>query len=68
MTMLAATRRWLSRNRTPLAVGVGIVGAGYVAAQYVVSKIRDDRERLGSERISKEKYVPQRRRRPPAAC
>ncbi|OAA56651.1 peroxisomal membrane protein [Niveomyces insectorum RCEF 264] len=52
--MFAATRRWFRRNRTPLAVGVGLVGAGYVAAQYVVAKINDARERMSSERIAKE--------------
>jgi len=53
--MLSAARRWFGKNRTPIAVGVGILGAGYFAAQYLVSKIRDDRERMGSERIAKEK-------------
>ncbi|KAL9946529.1 peroxin [Verticillium nonalfalfae] len=52
--MLAATRRWFNRNRTPLAVGVGIVGAGYVATQYVLSKLSDARERMSSDRIAKE--------------
>ncbi|KAL5614785.1 uncharacterized protein BROUX77_000622 [Berkeleyomyces rouxiae] len=52
--MLSATRRWLKRNRTPVAVGLGVLGAGYVAAQYVASKINDARERLSSERVAKE--------------
>ncbi|KAM0284975.1 hypothetical protein ACHAQH_001664 [Verticillium albo-atrum] len=52
--MFAATRRWFNRNRTPLAVGVGIVGAGYVATQYVLSKLSDARERMSSDRIAKE--------------
>ncbi|KKA28277.1 hypothetical protein TD95_001860 [Thielaviopsis punctulata] len=52
--MLEATRRWFQRNRTPVAVGVGVLGAGYVAAQYVVGKINDARERLSSERVAKE--------------
>ncbi|KAL1888174.1 peroxin [Ceratocystis pirilliformis] len=52
--MLSATRRWLKRNRTPVAVGLGVLGAGYIAAQYVTSKINDARERLSSERVSKE--------------
>lgn len=55
--MFAATRRWLRRNRTPIAVGVGIVGAGYVVTQYVLSKINDARERMSSDRIAKEKSV-----------
>ncbi|KAJ0159902.1 Peroxisomal biogenesis factor 3 [Colletotrichum tanaceti] len=52
--MLEATRRWFRRNRTPLAVGVGVVGAGYVVTQYVLGKINDARERMGSDRIAKE--------------
>lgn len=55
--MFAATRRWFRRNRTPIAVGVGLVGAGYVATQYVLAKINDARERMSSDRIAKEKYV-----------
>ncbi|SPO02831.1 related to PEX3 - peroxisomal assembly protein -peroxin [Cephalotrichum gorgonifer] len=52
--MFAATRRWFRRNRTPLAVGVGVVGAGYVFTQYVLSRINDARERMSSDRIAKE--------------
>ncbi|KAK4143815.1 Peroxin-3 [Dichotomopilus funicola] len=52
--MLAATRRWFRRNRTPLAIGVGVVGAGYVVTSYVVGKLRDARERMSSDRIAKE--------------
>ncbi|KAI0540818.1 Peroxin-3 family protein [Xylaria digitata] len=52
--MLSTTRRWFRRNRTPLAIGVGIVGAGYLATQYVLSKINDARERMSSDRIAKE--------------
>lgn len=55
--MLAATRRWFRRNRTPIAVGVGVVGAGYLATQYVLAKINDARERMSSDRVAKEKYV-----------
>lgn len=55
--MLSATRRWLRRNRTPVAIGVGVVGAGYLATQYVLNKINDARERMSSDRIAKEKYV-----------
>jgi hypothetical protein len=54
--MFAATRRWFRRNRTPLAIGVGVVGAGYVVTQYVLSRINDARERMSSDRIAKEKY------------
>ncbi|KAB5558140.1 Peroxin-3 family protein [Coniochaeta sp. 2T2.1] len=52
--MFAGTRRWLRRNRTPLAIGVGVVGAGYVVTQYVLAKINDARERMSSDRIAKE--------------
>lgn len=55
--MLASTRRWFRRNRTPLAIGAGVVGAGYVATQYVLRKLNDARERMSSDRIAKEKYV-----------
>ncbi|XXG96450.1 hypothetical protein Hte_002733 [Hypoxylon texense] len=52
--MISATRRWFRRNRTPLAIGVGVIGAGYLATQYVLSKINDARERMSSDRIAKE--------------
>ncbi|KAL1855690.1 hypothetical protein VTK73DRAFT_8529 [Phialemonium thermophilum] len=52
--MFGATRRWFRRNRTPIAIGLGVVGAGYVVTQYVLSKINDARERMSSERIAKE--------------
>ncbi|OAA74120.1 Peroxin-3 [Cordyceps fumosorosea ARSEF 2679] len=52
--MISTVRGWFRRNRTPIAIGVGIVGAGYVVSQYVMSKISDARERMTSERISKE--------------
>jgi len=53
--MFGATRRWFRRNRTPVAISVGVVGAGYVVTQYVLSKINDARERMSSDRIAKEK-------------
>ncbi|KAL2145110.1 hypothetical protein VTI28DRAFT_7860 [Corynascus sepedonium] len=52
--MLAATRRWFRRNRTPLAIGAGVVGAGYLVTNYVLGKLRDARERMSSDRIAKE--------------
>ncbi|GJN68790.1 peroxin [Purpureocillium lilacinum] len=52
--MFSSVRRWLRNNRTPIAVGVGVVGAGYVVTQYVLSKLNDARERMSSERIAKE--------------
>ncbi|UNI14383.1 peroxin [Purpureocillium takamizusanense] len=52
--MFPSVRRWLRNNRTPIAVGVGVVGAGYVVTQYVLSKLNDARERMSSERIAKE--------------
>lgn len=54
--MIAATRRWFRRNRTNLLVGAGVIGAGYVAGQYVLGKIQEARQRMGEERIAKEKY------------
>lgn len=53
--MFAATRRWFRRNRTPIAIGLGVVGAGYVATQYILNKLSDARERMSSDRIAKEK-------------
>lgn len=52
--MISATRRWFRRNRTPIAIGAGVVGAGYLATQYVLNKINDARERMSSDRIAKE--------------
>ncbi|KAK0710952.1 Peroxin-3 [Lasiosphaeris hirsuta] len=52
--MFTATRRWFRRNRTPIAIGVGVVGAGYVVTQYVLGKLNDARERMSSDRIAKE--------------
>ncbi|KAM0251956.1 hypothetical protein ACHAQJ_007930 [Trichoderma viride] len=52
--MLSSARRWMRRNRTPIAIGVGVVGAGYAVTQYVLSKINDARERMSSDRIAKE--------------
>ncbi|KFY77851.1 hypothetical protein V499_02853 [Pseudogymnoascus sp. VKM F-103] len=52
--MISATRRWFRRNRTPIAIGVGVLGAGYMAAQYVMGKLSDARERMSSDRIAKE--------------
>ena len=55
--MIAATRKWLRRNRTPFAIGFGVLGVGYVATQYVLGKISDAKERMSSDRIAREKYV-----------
>ncbi|KAF4984605.1 hypothetical protein FZEAL_242 [Fusarium zealandicum] len=52
--MFISARRWLRNNRTPIAVGVGVIGAGYVATQYVIGKLNDARERMSSDRIAKE--------------
>ena len=54
--MISATRRWLRRNRTNLAIGLGVLGAGYVAGQYILNKISEARERMSSDRIAREKY------------
>lgn len=55
-TMIAATRKWLRRNRTPFAIGFGVLGVGYVATQYVMGKISDALQRMSSDRIAREKY------------
>ncbi|RYP29267.1 hypothetical protein DL767_006795 [Monosporascus sp. MG133] len=52
--MISATRRWLRRNRMPLAVGAGVLGAGYLATQYVLGRINSARERLSGDRIARE--------------
>ncbi|KAM0465269.1 hypothetical protein ACHAPV_002270 [Trichoderma viride] len=52
--MLSSARRWVRRNRTPIAIGVGVLGAGYAVTQYVMAKINDARERMSSDRIAKE--------------
>ncbi|KAK0722975.1 peroxin-3 [Lasiosphaeria miniovina] len=52
--MFGATRRWFRRNRTPIAIGLGVVGAGYVVTHYVLNKLNDARERMSSDRIAKE--------------
>ncbi|KAH7117144.1 Peroxin-3 [Dendryphion nanum] len=52
--MIAATRRWVRRNRTNFAIGAGVLGAGYLAGQYVLGKLGEARQRMGEERIAKE--------------
>ncbi|PON27934.1 hypothetical protein TGAM01_v203071 [Trichoderma gamsii] len=52
--MLSSAQRWVRRNRTPIAIGVGVLGAGYAVTQYVMAKINDARERMSSDRIAKE--------------
>jgi hypothetical protein len=54
-TMIAATRRWVHSNRKRIAIGAGVIGAGYVAGQYVLGKISEARQRMGEDRIAKEK-------------
>ena len=55
--MIAATRRWVRRNRTPLLIGAGVVGAGYLAGQYVLGKIQEARQRMSEDKVAKEKLV-----------
>ena len=55
--MIDGTRRWLRRNRSRFAVGIGVLGVGYLAGQYVVSKITEARERMAIDRTAKEKCV-----------
>ncbi|KAH0846801.1 Peroxisomal biogenesis factor 3 [Fonsecaea pedrosoi] len=52
--MISATRRWLRRHRTGIAIGAGVVGATYLAAQYVLGKINEARERMQMDKIAKE--------------
>ncbi|KAL8878550.1 MAG: hypothetical protein Q9198_003661 [Flavoplaca austrocitrina] len=52
--MIDTSRRWLRRNQTNFAVGVGVLGAGYVAGQYVLSKIAETRQRMNEDRVAKE--------------
>lgn len=54
--MISATRKWFKRNRTPVAIGLGVLGIGYVATTYVLGKISDARQRMSSDRIAREKY------------
>ena len=55
--MITASRRWFRRNRTNLAIGVGVVGAGYLAGQYVLGKIQEARQRMSEDKTAKEKYA-----------
>jgi peroxin-3 len=55
--MIAATRRWLRRNRNGLAIAAGAIGATYLAAQYILGKISEAKERAALDRIAKDKYV-----------
>ena len=55
--MISTTRRWLRRNRTNFAIGLGVLGAGYVAGQYIINKISEARERMSIDRIAREKYA-----------
>ncbi|KAF2128700.1 Peroxin-3 [Dothidotthia symphoricarpi CBS 119687] len=52
--MLQSSRRWLKRNRTPFAIGAGVLGAGYMVGQYVLGKLGDARARMGEERVARE--------------
>jgi peroxin-3 len=53
--MISATRRWLKRHRTGIAIGAGVVGATYLAGQYVIGKINEARERMQMDKIAKDK-------------
>ena len=55
--MIIATKDWLRRNRTSLALGLGAIGTSYLAAQHVTSRLAEARERVFSDRVSKERSV-----------
>jgi peroxin-3 len=55
--MYQATRNFFKRNRTNLAIGVGLAGAGYLAVQYIGTKLSEARSRMMSDRVAREKYV-----------
>lgn len=55
--MISASRRWVRRNRSGLAIAAGVVGATYLAGQYVIGKISEARERMTSDRLAREKYA-----------
>ncbi|KAF1974472.1 peroxisomal membrane protein [Bimuria novae-zelandiae CBS 107.79] len=52
--MIAASRRWLRRNRVNFAIGAGVLGAGYLAGQYALGKLSEARQRMSEDRIAKE--------------
>ncbi|KAL8805899.1 MAG: hypothetical protein Q9182_001680 [Xanthomendoza sp. 2 TL-2023] len=52
--MIDSTRKWLRRNRTNFAVGIGVLGAGYVAGQYLLSKVAETRQRMNEDHVAKE--------------
>jgi peroxin-3 len=57
--MISATRRWVRRNRSGIAIAAGVVGATYLAGQYVIGKISEARERMTSDRLAREKlFLP----------
>lgn len=53
--MFSATRRWLRKNRTGIAIGAAAIGGTYLVGQYVLGKINDARERAALDKIAKEK-------------
>ena len=53
--MYISTKRWLKRNQTNFAIGFGVIGAGYVVGQYALNKFLEMRERVGNDRIAREK-------------
>ncbi|KAK6584578.1 hypothetical protein PZA11_002802 [Diplocarpon coronariae] len=52
--MIPATRRWLKRNRTPFAIGFGVIGVGYVATKYLLGTLSESRKRTNSDRIARD--------------
>ncbi|KAH6622058.1 Peroxin-3 [Boeremia exigua] len=52
--MLQSTRAWLRRNRTPLALGAGLLSTAYLTGTYALSKFHDARAAAGEARVAKE--------------
>ena len=50
--MLSSVKNFVKRNRTNIAIGVGLAGAAYV---YARSKFSEAKDRMSSDRIAKEK-------------
>lgn len=50
--MFQSVKNFVKRNRTNIAIGVGLAGAAYI---YARSKVTEAKDRMSSDRIAKEK-------------